>query len=165
MCAEIPRSAFRLILARGCSGPVASPGQGRQPLDPTRDASPPRPRTRSDFISPLTLDQRSLHAPLDSLTRGSFRASLMDTHRPGVCRHGPHQGVCTPPWTPRQFAVQECRQSSFSIRFGPFETLSPDRTSIAGVNLRLTTFGYSGNRGALCREDAGAAKPASEPSP
>jgi hypothetical protein len=107
---------LRPILARGSSAPVASPGQRALPAwTPTRAASrpgpttavstaastmgapPPRPQARSDFISPLTLDQEgvpALHGPPDT---GALSALPRDPHRPGGCRHGPAPRLR--PWT------------------------------------------------------------------
>lgn len=65
------------ILARVLSAPVASPGQGFQPVDPT------------EAFSLWTPDQGGLRArPWNPQTEGDFALPLA-THRPGVRRRGP----------------------------------------------------------------------------
>ena len=63
MCGGNTARRLRLILARGVSGPVASPGQGFQPVDPTGAISSPGPTTKGAFVPAL-----------DPQTEGAFRA-------------------------------------------------------------------------------------------
>jgi len=73
-----PRSSWQ----GGSPTPVASPGQGFQPVDPTVAISSPGPTTKGAFVPAL-----------DPQTKGDFALPL-DTHRPGFHSHGPRQRVC-----------------------------------------------------------------------
>jgi hypothetical protein len=87
-----PRSRGSLILARGpLRPPLHPPDQGFPPVDPARGAPPSGHPARSDFISPSTLDHGAFLPPWTPDQRETSALPL-DTHRPGVCRHGPHQG-------------------------------------------------------------------------
>ena len=77
MCGGNTARRLRLILARGVSGPVASPGHGFQPVDPTGAISSPGPKTRETFVPAL-----------DPQTKGDFALPL-DTYRPRLSQ----------PWT------------------------------------------------------------------
>lgn len=108
MCA---RNTARMPLRaswQGRSAPVASPGQVFQPVDPTERPSASGHQTRGPSC------------PRGPQTRGRLPLSLVDSHRPGVRRHGPARRASPPlapcPRRPRHVSVCGCKLGLNAIR-------------------------------------------------